>query len=281
MNELYIAAREVLLDALQVLRPHRNSLVLVGAQAIYLRLGASVLAVASHTTDADLAFDPTALKDAPPLEKLLMDAGFEPSKKNPVGVWQIRHLGAHGHAVLVDVDLLAPTTMSPGIGRRAARLTGHEPKAVRMVDGMEGVLVDRDWLDVPSLLKGENQRQTQVLVAGHAALLMMKLHKISERAGTHRLNNKDALDVFRILQETPVEVIVERFDRVLKDERTSAPARKSLQLLEKLFGTRASTGAIMAADAAGPLMESAQLRRSVAALTQQLLSHLSYRSNMP
>lgn len=35
----YIAARRVLLDALNALGPHRASVVLVGAQAIYLHVG--------------------------------------------------------------------------------------------------------------------------------------------------------------------------------------------------------------------------------------------------
>lgn len=50
---LYAKAREVLLDALEALGPHRSSLVLVGAQAIYLHTGEADIAVAPFTTDAD------------------------------------------------------------------------------------------------------------------------------------------------------------------------------------------------------------------------------------
>ena len=55
MDELYIIARRVLLDALDALGAHRNAVVLVGAQAIYLRVGEADLAVAPYTTDGDLA----------------------------------------------------------------------------------------------------------------------------------------------------------------------------------------------------------------------------------
>jgi hypothetical protein len=41
----YIAARRVLLDALEALGAHRKAVVLVGAQAIYLHVGEGDLAV--------------------------------------------------------------------------------------------------------------------------------------------------------------------------------------------------------------------------------------------
>jgi hypothetical protein len=45
-NELYILARCVLLDALEALGAHCHAVVLVGAQAVYLRVGEADLAVA-------------------------------------------------------------------------------------------------------------------------------------------------------------------------------------------------------------------------------------------
>ncbi len=57
MDELYVIARRVLLDALEAFGPHRDAAILVGAQAIYLHTGDAELAVAEYTTDADLALD--------------------------------------------------------------------------------------------------------------------------------------------------------------------------------------------------------------------------------
>jgi hypothetical protein len=71
MDELYVMARQVLLDALGALGEHREAIVLVGAQAVYLRVGEADLAVAPFTTDGDLAIDPGALAKIPPLEKAL------------------------------------------------------------------------------------------------------------------------------------------------------------------------------------------------------------------
>ena len=51
MDELYVMARRVLLDALEALGAHRDAIILVGAQAVYLRVGEADLAVAPYTTD--------------------------------------------------------------------------------------------------------------------------------------------------------------------------------------------------------------------------------------
>lgn len=53
----YVAARAVLLDALEALGSHRENIVLVGAQAVYHHTGATTLNVPVMTTDADLVLD--------------------------------------------------------------------------------------------------------------------------------------------------------------------------------------------------------------------------------
>ncbi len=50
VDELYVVARRVLLDALEALGDHSNATVVVGAQAIYLRAGEADLIVAPYTT---------------------------------------------------------------------------------------------------------------------------------------------------------------------------------------------------------------------------------------
>lgn len=87
LDELYVMARRVLLDALDALGAHRDAIVLVGAQAVYLRVGDADLAVTPYTTDGDLVIDPENLAEIPPLERALMDAGFYPKAKDSVGVW--------------------------------------------------------------------------------------------------------------------------------------------------------------------------------------------------
>jgi hypothetical protein len=78
----YVLARRVLLDALDALGAHRDSIILVGAQAVYLHTGASQMAVPEYTTDADLALDPRLLQPHPLLADVLGAAHFRPGK-NP------------------------------------------------------------------------------------------------------------------------------------------------------------------------------------------------------
>lgn len=63
----YIAARRVLLNALEALAPHGAAFIVVGAQAIYLHTGAADLdlTVAPFTTDGDLVVNPGLLGDDP------------------------------------------------------------------------------------------------------------------------------------------------------------------------------------------------------------------------
>ena len=78
-DERYLIARRVLLDALDALGEHRDAMVLVGVQAVYLRVGDADLALAPYTTDADLVIDPHRLAEIPPLEQVLLGAGFAPA----------------------------------------------------------------------------------------------------------------------------------------------------------------------------------------------------------
>ena len=47
----YVAARRGLLDALEALADHRDSIIVVGAQAVYLRFGGSLPDSSADTTD--------------------------------------------------------------------------------------------------------------------------------------------------------------------------------------------------------------------------------------
>jgi hypothetical protein len=57
-DPLYVRTRRTLLDAVEALGVHRDAIVLVGAQAIYLHTGDAALAVAEYTTDADFTVSP-------------------------------------------------------------------------------------------------------------------------------------------------------------------------------------------------------------------------------
>lgn len=75
---LYVAARSVLLDACDALGKHSAAMVLVGAQAVYLRAGDVDLdVVAPFTSDADLSIDPAQLDSTPAIQEAMSKAGFK------------------------------------------------------------------------------------------------------------------------------------------------------------------------------------------------------------
>src|SRR3990170_972500 len=232
VDELYVVARRVLLDALDALGTHRNAVVLVGAQAEYLRVGEADLAVAPFTTDGDLAIDPAVLGEIPPLEKALMAAGFFPKTKDSVGIWITKRPTSRGVDTEVAVDLLVPASVSPGTGRRAARLRGHDARAARIVKGLDGAIVDADLMHLTAL-EAADARAFDLRVAGPAALLVAKVHKISERHGTDRQSDKDALDVLRLLRGTETDDLARRYQRLLADPRSAEAAKTGQGLLEK------------------------------------------------
>ena len=191
VDEEYVKARRVLLDALDALQDHRDAIVLVGAQAVYQYTGATVFAGAEYTTDADLALDPSALGTEPELEQAMQSGGFVREPDQP-GIWRSR-------VDNVEVDLMVPEALG-GPGRRGARLKGHGKLAARKARGLEAALVDRAIIDIAALDPAD-PRSIRIAFAGPAALLVAKLHKIWERRDTpSRLEEKDAFDVYRLLQ---------------------------------------------------------------------------------
>lgn len=261
-DQAYIDARKILLDALDVLTPHHSALTLVGAQAIYLHVGAADLAVAEYTTDADIALDPDLLADEPLLESTLQAGGFLPASQP--GIW------AKGAERTRTVDLLVPAA-SAGEGRRAARIPPHAQNVARRAKGLEGVLVDRDLMTIGAL-DLDDQRAHQIHVAGPSALIVAKLIKIEERRQDRvRLVAKDALDVLRILRGIETARLSDGLARLLAHEKAGGVAREAIEFLDREFRKADAFGPQLAAEAASPLEEASVISQSCAILTDDLL----------
>ncbi len=104
--------------------------------------------------------------------------------------------------VIIPVDLLVPEGANASAGTRGARLGPHGNRAARRAVGLEAALVDHSPLIVAALDPVDG-RQITVEVAGVAALLVAKTHKIHDRlinGKAERISDKDASDVYRIMQ---------------------------------------------------------------------------------
>ncbi len=254
---LYVAARRVLLDALTALRDHRDALILVGAQAVYIHAADVELGVAAFTSDGDLAIDPTLLGDEPLVDEAMTRAGFARNvtgdRANP-GLWWKQQI-LNERPVNIEVDLLVPYSLTAdGRGRRSANLPPHQRGTFLRVAGLEASVVDNTVLTLPSLEPVGDPRTVAVRVAGPSALLIAKAIKVSERLAEAerrpgRSVDKDAGDVVALMTSADVDTVGATVSRLLNDPRTGETTRAGLEALHRLFGSPRTAGVDMASRA--------------------------------
>ncbi|MBU3749478.1 MAG: hypothetical protein FGM52_03350, partial [Mycobacterium sp.] len=241
MDDLLVAARSALLDALEALREQRDSVVVVGAQAVYLHSGRADVAIAEATKDSDLAVDPRVLPGEPLLEEAMKRAGFYPNANGQPGAW----LTPSG----IPVDLMVPAALSPR-GDRGGRIPPHSKNATRRTVGLEAAVVDHEFHTI-SALDPSDTRTFDARVAGPAALLIAKIHKIHERLNERdrsRLNDKDAHDIYRLLKATTdTAIIASAFQRLLADPVSQRVTTQALEWMPEMFANGPDAiGSVMA-----------------------------------
>lgn len=265
-DEALVASRKALLDALEALEPHREALVLIGAQAIYLWTGGAPVALAETTDDSDLAVDRRLVPDDPLLEEAMTEAGFHRTVRNAQpGSW----ISPDG----VPVDLMLPDSMAGEGGRRGARIPPHSKQAARRAVGLEAAVVDNRSMSVRSL-DPEDYREYEVRVAAPAALLVAKLHKLGERQGMRdRLLDKDAHDLYRLLVAIPTQELAEGLARLKADPLAGNVTADALELLRELFaGGTDAPGSLMAGRAEEGVGDPDVVAASVAALAGDVVT---------
>jgi hypothetical protein len=263
-DPITVESRRLLLDALTVLAPHVEHIVLVGAHAIYLHTEDVVTGVALFTTDADLALVPP-LEETPDIERLMRAAGF--SEGRQPGSWE--NDGG-------QVDLLVPEALASPAGRRAARLPGHGRPTARKVSGIEGAAVD-NTVQIVRALDPDDLRSSRVRVAGPGALLISKAFKLAERLeepGQDRLADKDAFDALRLLQ-LPAARLVGGITRMRDDERTRPTAEIGIEHVRRYFATADAIGSVMAGRSVEGVGDPTTVRLATSALADELLRALS------
>lgn len=279
MNELdpvYVLARSVLLDALFALADHSTAVIVAGAQAVYLHTGAANLAIAPYTTDGDLAIDPAVLGEHPRLEAAMRGAGFELDLRSghvEPGIW-IAHRSIQDDPVEVPVDLIVPEGVAGRSGRRAARLGDHGRRAARRAVGLEAALVDNAAMRVAALAPSD-ERAIDAKVAGPAALLVAKAHKLNdriERGRSERVNDKDAADVLRLMQTTDADAVGATLASLVADPIAGEVSTAAAGYLESLFGRRGGRGVELATRALRLAIPPERVQAICVGYTERLLA---------
>jgi hypothetical protein len=120
-------------------------------------------------------------------------------------------------------------------------------------------------------------RSAVINVAGPAALLVAKLHKLGERVDTpDRLNDKDAHDIYRLLVATETSELAETIRQLLAEELSQRCTTRALEFVQQLFaGGPDALGSTMAGRAEEGVGQPDTVSASVSFLAQDLLSALA------
>ncbi len=114
-----------------------------------------------------------------------------------------------------------------------------------------------------------------VNVGGPAALLVAKVHKLGERLATpHRLIDKDAGDVFRLIEATPLREMTHLMQMLLADERSAAAATVAIGYVRQLFATPRSPGVQLAVQTFTIAADQLTVTITMTGYTQDLLAAL-------
>lgn len=250
-------------------------MIVVGAQAVYLRTGEGdvAISIAPYTTDGDLALNPTLLRSEPDLEALMSGAGF---RADDPGIWK-RVVQVRGEDRIIPVDLIVPEGASTGEGRRGARIPPHGKRAARRAVGLEAALVDHSPMTVNALDPADH-REVTVEVAGVAALLVAKAHKIRDRVASgraNRLSDKDAADVYRIMQTNRPGTVAETMATLIDDPLSAEVILQALNFMRDLFARRAGEGVAMAQRALQLAVDPNQVATLCVAFTERVLATLT------
>ncbi len=264
--EFLVRVRKALLDALDALDAHLNSVVVIGAQAIYLHTGRGTLALAEMTKDSDLSIDPRSLSESPRIEEAMRDAGFDlnPDTQQP-GAW----IDPDG----TPVDLMVPESLAGRGGSRSARIPPHGNRAMRRATGLEATVVDHHPMRIEALDESDPRIRT-VNVASPAALLVAKLHKIADRRDEPtRLFDKDAHDIYRLIASVSMERFVRPLQHLTDDETAGESTRQALRYLEEMFANGPdAVGSMMAGRAEQGIGDPDAVSASVALLAREILT---------
>jgi len=232
-------SRRMLVDTLQILVDFRDAITVVGAHAVHVWVQDAWGPIDMQATrDADLAVNPVFVSSDPKLVDLMNGIGAAPALPDRPGIYGYSFEMDLPLAERTTIDLIVPEVYA-GPGRRAARIAGQPHAASRAV-GLELAVWDRvrrtlATFDTPS-------KQVDAWVAGPAALLVAKAHKVHERfldIGTHpdRLRPKDSGDVALLMMTSqPAEIFSVMSEQSLAHPEISQTVVDAARWLLDMYG---------------------------------------------
>lgn len=198
-------SRRAIINVVEVLEAHAESLTLIGAHAVLLRT-MDLDVPRMPTGDGDLGVTPGLVGDLPSIESLLADAGYEHRTTARPGLWgREPYDEVDGTRSFRErIDLLAPHGLS-GTASRSKRgvpalQSAHGKLAVGNALGLELAAFNRSLMTITDL--ADPRLSAEVHVAEIPALILAKGSKVGERLREPRkgpVRDKDLGDLWRLL----------------------------------------------------------------------------------
>lgn len=228
-------SRRAIINAVDVLAVHAQSLTLVGAHAVLLRT-MDLDVPRMPTGDGDLGVTPGLVGDFPSIEALLADAGYEHRTTARPGLWGRKPYDESDgtRSFREKIDLLAPHGLSGTVSRSKRGVPALQPAhgklAVGNALGLELAAFNRSLVTITDF--ADPRLTTEIHVAEIPALILAKGSKVGERLREPRkgpVRDKDLGDLWRLLAVAdPAETarVVEQF---LGHPAVGADVRQSVE----------------------------------------------------
>ena len=201
-------SRRLLIETLYAVKPFHEALTVIGAHAVHVWVQDAWGPVDMEATrDADLVLNPVFVAEDPKLIDLLNTIDIVPALKDRPGIYGLREETDLSFGERTTIDFIVPEAYA-GKGSRSAQMQG-QPKAAGRAAGLELALWDRHEVEIATI--DEPILTISTHVAGPAALLVSKAHKVSERlleyqSRPDRLRPKDLGDIALLMMVSdPVE----------------------------------------------------------------------------
>ena len=198
-------SRRLLITTIIALGPYAEALTIAGAHAVHVWVQKKWGPIDMESTrDGDLVIDPVFVAEDPKILDLMASIGLEPAREERPEIYGYSSERGLPWEQRTTVDLLVPEGYAGKKGR-TARIAGQD-KATTRAYGLELAVHDRVLTEI-STIDAEPTISAKAYVAGPAALLIAKAHKVHERLAEvdrrpDRLRPKDSGDIALLMMVT-------------------------------------------------------------------------------
>lgn len=239
-------SRRAIINIVDVLAVHAESLTLVGAHAVLLRT-MDLDVPRMPTGDGDLGVTPGLVGDLPSIEVLLGNAGYEHRTIARPGLWGREPYDEPDgtRSFREKIDLLAPHGLS-GTASRTKRgvpelQSAHGKHAVGNALGLELAAFNRSLVTITDF--ADPRLSTEIHVAEIPALILAKGSKIGERLREPRkgpVRDKDLGDLWRLMAVADAAESAAVIEEFADHPEVGVDVRQSIEWTAEVVGDSVS-----------------------------------------